>query len=201
MILWKWLMSGGWMMVPLLVCSVVGLAIVIDRLLFFRRIQTSKADSMIYLIREGNYHEAVAIATEERKPLLMTLAAGVIQRNEDPTKTMEIESIEVLASMRRGLAILETIITISPFLGLLGTILGLIKSFKVLETVEGMSQPIGVVGGVAEALITTVAGLSIALLTVIPYNYFLSRIQGHKEKIEKYATLTEVALTQNNKIR
>ena len=177
--------SGGWMMIPLLGCSVVGIAIIGERLWFFHKIRTSQADSMIGFIQNGKFPDALALAETNHQPVLKVLAAGVLQRSEEPTKTMEIVSIEVLASMRRGLGILETIITISPFLGLLGTILGLIKSFRVLETSNGLNQPIGVVGGVAEALITTVVGLSIALLTVIPYNYFLGRIEDEKENIEK----------------
>ena len=184
-------------MVPLLGCSVIGLAIIGERIWFFYKIKTSNPERMVQFIREGKCHDALAVAEKEESPLCNILAAGILHRSNNATKSMEIESIEVLASMRRGLGILETIITISPFLGLLGTILGLIKSFKVLETVEGMEQPMGVVGGVAEALITTVAGLSVALLTVIPYNYFLNRIQGEKERIEKYATLTEVALAEH----
>ena len=182
------------MMVPLLGCSIVGLAIIGERIWYFYKIKSAHPDHMIRLIQEGKCQDALTIAEQEASPLLNILAAGILHRGNNATKSMEIESIDVLASMRRGLGILETIITISPFLGLLGTILGLIKSFKVLETVEGLEQPMGVVGGVAEALITTVAGLSIALLTVIPYNYFLGRIQREKERIEKYATLTEVAL-------
>lgn len=186
------------MMVPLLSCSVIGLAIIGERIRFFYKVGTASPDHMIHFIRDGKYHDALAVAEQEETPLLRILAAGILHRANNATKSMEIESIEVLASMRRGLGVLETIITISPFLGLLGTILGLITSFKVLETVEGLEQPMGVVGGVAEALITTVAGLSVALLTVIPYNYFLNRIQREKERIEKYATLTEVALAESH---
>lgn len=192
------LVSGGWMMVPLFVCSVVGIAIIGERLWFFHKIKSSKKDSVVALIQEGKFADALEIVERDHSPVLKVVAAGILQREEDPTKAMEIQAIEVLSVMRRGLGTLETIITISPFLGLLGTILGLIKSFKVLETVEGLNQPIGVVGGVAEALITTVAGLSVALLTVIPYNYFAGRIETEKEHIGKYGTLTEMAIQGNN---
>ena len=188
-------------MVPLSACSVVAIAIIGERLWFFNKIKISDADSIVDLIKKEKFTDALTVAESDRSPLLKVLAAGVLQRSGEPTKAMEIVSIEVLSSMRRGLGILETIITISPFLGLLGTILGLIKSFKVLETANGLNQPIGVVGGVAEALITTVVGLSIALFTVIPYNYFLGRIEAEKENIEKYATMTEMVLSNMNSHR
>jgi biopolymer transport protein ExbB len=95
--------------------------------------------------------------------------------------------------MKRGLVALDTIITLSPLLGLLGTIIGMIGAFNVMAT-AGLGQPHAVTGGVAEALVCTAAGIAVAVVTLIPYNYFLSRVEGETDVIEVYATRLELAV-------
>src|SRR5208283_5187050 len=95
---------------------------------------------------------------------------------------------------KRGLVALDTIITLSPLLGLLGTIIGMIGAFNVMAT-AGLGQPHAVTGGVAEALVCTAAGIAVAVVTLIPYNYFLSRVEREAEGIEAYATRLESALS------
>lgn len=185
-------------MVPLVICSVLAVAIILERSWFFKKIRSTKAEFMLQLIQEGKFSVALGLAEKNPTPVLTVLAAGISQRFTAPAKAMEVAGIEMLASMRRGLVGLETIITISPFLGLLGTVLGIMKSFHIMATLQNFQEPIGVVGGVAEALITTVAGLSIALMAVVPFNYFNGRIEREKEEIEKYSTLAEIALSQLN---
>ena len=194
----NFLIAGGFMMIPLFVCSIVAVAIILERAWFFKKIKSSKSELMLQLIQEGKFLAALGLVEKNPTPVLKVLAAGISQRLTAPSKAMEVAGIEMLASMRRGLVALETIITISPFLGLLGTVLGMMKSFHIMATLEGFQQPIGVVGGVAEALITTVAGLSIALMSVIPFNYFNGRIEREKEEIEKFATLAEIAFSELN---
>src|SRR5208283_1148052 len=94
---------------------------------------------------------------------------------------------------KRGLVALDTIITLSPLLGLLGTIIGMINAFNVMAA-TGLGQPHAVTGGVAEALVCTAAGISVAIVTLIPYNYFLSRVEGETDLIESYATRLESAI-------
>ena len=107
---------------------------------------------------------------------------------------MEYAGVAELALMRRGLTALDAIITLSPLLGLLGTIIGMMEAFNVMA-LSGISQPHAVTGGVAEALICTAAGITVAVITLIPYNYFLSRIELETEAIEAYATRLELALS------
>ena len=93
--------------------------------------------------------------------------------------------------MRRYMSILDTMITVAPLLGILGTVIGIINSFEMIGT-AGIEDPRTVTAGIAQALITTAAGLSIAIIAVFPYNYFNSRVDNAARTIEKYATSLEI---------
>ena len=93
--------------------------------------------------------------------------------------------------MKSAMAILDTIITMAPLLGILGTVTGIIQSFDLLGQLQ-VEDPRGVADGIAEALITTAAGLVIALGTLLPFNYFISRIQRETRRLEQVATQFEV---------
>ncbi len=89
------------------------------------------------------------------------------------------------------MTVLDTMITVAPLLGILGTVIGIISSFKILGT-AGIADPKLVTAGIAQALITTATGLTISIVTVFPYNYFKSRIENAIHVMEKYATSLEV---------
>jgi biopolymer transport protein ExbB len=93
--------------------------------------------------------------------------------------------------MGRFMGVLDTMITVAPLLGILGTVLGIIESFSMLDSF-GIENPRAVTGGIAQALITTASGLTIAIVTVFPYNYFNSRMEKAAKIIEKYATSFEI---------
>lgn len=99
--------------------------------------------------------------------------------------------------LKNRLGALDTIVTLAPLLGLLGTVVGMIGSFDVMSE-AGMGQPHAVTGGVAEALIATATGLLIAILTLVPYNYFTSRAEREIEEIEYYASRLELALGRDS---
>ena len=101
-----------------------------------------------------------------------------------------------IAQMKRYLPALDTIVTLAPLLGLLGTIFGMVASFKVMS-ISGMGEPHAVTGGVAEALIATATGLLVAITTLVPYNYFLSRVERTTDRIEEWATRLEMAMKEN----
>ena len=192
------LLKGGWMMFPLAVCSIVAVAVIIERFRFFRRIGgTGLAEKVLDMIAGERLDEALDVARKSSLPLLRVMAAGIAGRSNS-TKAMEAAGINELSAMRRGLPVLDTIVTLSPLLGLLGTIIGMISSFQIMA-VSGMGQPHAVTGGVAEALIATAAGITVAVIALIPYNYFLSRVERETETIEQYATRLEMALTPPGK--
>lgn len=196
--MWHILVKGGWMMLPLALCSLVALTIIIDRYFFFKRIKASnRVDEVIDLVRKGELNEAVHVADEidRRKdivPVLRVLCVGITHPFE-AAGAMEAAAIAEVSSMKRGFTALDTIITLSPLLGLLGTIIGMINAFNVMAT-AGLGQPHAVTGGVAEALIATAAGISVAVATLVPYNYFVARADRETAVIETAATRLEQAL-------
>ncbi len=187
------LIKGGWVMLPLLACSLVSLTIIIERCFLFRRLgRPHRAEEVIALIRRRRSDEAMAIAEEAPSPVMRVLKTGMTHLLQ-PSQAMESAGTAELSIMRRGLPALDTIITLSPLLGLLGTIIGMINSFHIMAT-SGLGQSCAVTGGVAEALVCTATGITVAVITLIPYNYFLARIEREAEQIESCATRLEIAL-------
>ncbi|MGA2106560.1 MAG: MotA/TolQ/ExbB proton channel family protein [Syntrophorhabdales bacterium] len=195
--MWHVLVKGGWMMLPLALCSIVAVTIIIDRLFFFRGLRAgNRAEEVIGLVRKGSLDEALRIAggqEGEHVPVMKVLSAGLAY-TFDPTGAMESAATAEVSAMKRGLVALDTIITLSPLLGLLGTIIGMISAFNIMAT-AGLGQPHAVTGGVAEALVCTAAGISVAVVSLVPYNYFLSRVEGETDVIENYATRLELAIS------
>jgi len=187
-------MSGGWMMIPIIICSVLALTISIERLIYFKKFSASRlAPKMLSLIEQEKFTDALAIAENQPSPVLRVISTGILKRSTSPTKAMEATAIAELTKMKRGLPALDTIITLGPLLGLLGTIIGMIDSFDIMSE-SGLGNPHAVTGGVADALICTAAGIFVAVTTLVPYNLFLARMEQETEKIEHYATRTEAAL-------
>jgi len=192
------LLKGGWMMLPLAICSVIAIAVIIERFLFFRCINAiHHAETILAMIGDNRIDEAADMANKSELPLIRIMSAGIANRFHF-SKAMEAVAVNELAIMRRGLPVLDTIVTLSPLLGLLGTIIGMIDSFQIMAF-SGMGQPHAVTGGVAEALIATATGISVAVIALVPYNYFSARIEQEAETIEHYATRLEMVLTSPDK--
>ena len=188
------LIAGGWMMLPIVLCSVIGVAIILERLLYFRGTgRIREADQMVTLSEQGKFTDALTLAEQHAQPLLRVLAAGLMKREDLPVKAMEASGLAEIARMKRGLSVLDTIITLGPLLGLLGTIVGMIDSFGIMAE-SGLGQPHAVTGGVAEALICTAAGIFVAVTTLVPYNYFHAKVEQMTERIEQYSTQLESIL-------
>ena len=186
------------MMIPIVACSLLALTISIERFIYFKRFGASGlAPKMLSLIEQDKFTDALAIAENQPSPVLRVISSGILERTHSPTKAMEASAIDELTKMKRGLPTLDTIVTLGPLLGLLGTIIGMIDSFGIMSE-SGLGNPHAVTGGVAEALICTAAGIFVAVLTVIPYNYFLARMEQETEKMEQYATKTEAALQRES---
>ncbi len=190
------LMGGGWMMIPILGCSLLALTISIERGFQFRSLRYSHlANRMIKMVKQEKWTDALALAEQRQSPTLRVLAAGIFHRDQQPDKAMEAAGIAEVSRLKRGLSVLDTVITLGPLLGLLGTIIGMINSFGIMSK-TGLGNPHAVTGGVAEALICTAAGIGVAVITLIPYNMFLSLVERESERIEQYATQLQAALQE-----
>ena len=181
-------------MAPLLVCSIIALAVVIERFLFWRRISSRQAvEEMLDLVERGEIAKASSLGNQADTALGRVLTSGLAHRNPSITKALEVAAQKEVPVLKQRLTILDTIITLAPLLGLLGTVTGMIGSFGIMSQ-SGIGQPHAITGGVAEALIATATGLLIAILTLVPYNYFTSRAEREMEEIEYYASRLELLL-------
>ena len=180
--------QGGWDMWLLLLISIVGLAVVIERLVFFG-MQHSDAKGLLRQIgtkvSEDDLDGAIALCKKNRGMLPRILEFG-LRRGEknraDITDALSIALMEHLNSLERNLAIIGTIAVIAPFVGLFGTVLGIIRAFQDIA-LKGNSTPAVVAAGVSEALITTASGLIIAVIAVVFFNYFKSRIKNYNQEM------------------
>ena len=173
--------AGGWLMLPILLCSVIALAIVIER---FWSLQSKKINPPHLVNQVWQWHKTGSLDDERiqalalSSPLGKILAVGLSNR-QHPRDIMK-ESIEeagrqVVLELERFLNTLGTIASISPLLGLLGTVIGMIKVFAQI-TEHGVGNPNVMAGGISEALITTAAGLSVAIPSLIFYRYFRGKV-------------------------
>jgi biopolymer transport protein ExbB len=188
------IVRGGIVMIPLLVCSLISLALSIERMLFWLQLKSKAVVAEILALAEkGEYEIARQLGMNSSQPIARVLAAGLAHRNPAPAKAMEAAAQAQIPVLKRRLGALDTIITLAPLLGLLGTVVGMIGSFDIMSEV-GMGQPHAVTGGVAEALIATATGLLIAILTLIPYNYFSSRVEKEMDAMEHFSSSLELLL-------
>ncbi len=191
--MWTIFQAGGPVMWPLLLCSIVSLTIILERAWFWTRLNLDTDKAAIETFLEGCRLRQPIAPRPEGGIVLAMLASGMAHASFSSTRAMEAVALEAVKTMRRGMPVLDTIITIAPMLGILGTITGIIASFDMLGQ-AGVEDPQAVVAGIAEALITTAAGLSISVATVFPYNYFNARIEDAQDAFEHYATRLEIVL-------
>ena len=188
------LAKGGLVMVPLLASSMIALAVLLERCLFWRRFRKAEDGTTILArVAAGHLAEATKMARASRHPVARVLLAGLEHPYAAPGMAMEAASQAELHRLKRSLPMLDTIITLAPLLGLLGTITGMISSFGIVSE-AGLGQPHAITGGVAEALIATATGLSIAILALVPYNYFRVKTEAMTDLIEERATRLELSL-------
>lgn len=173
--------AGGWLMYPILLCSVIAAAIIVERLwtLRTRKVIPEKLMTGIWnLLKQDQLTEKHIQEIERGSPLGRVLSAGLINRHL--SRDLVRESIEetgrfVAHDLERFINTLGTISTITPLLGLLGTVIGMIKVFTAITTV-GVGDPATLAGGISEALITTAAGLTVAIPSVIFHRHLKRKI-------------------------
>lgn len=193
--------KGGPIMYPLLICSILALTVIIERAIFWivedRRRDRTLVDKVLSLAEGGDWVAVRARIGNSKDFIIRILVAGILHREFSMSKAMETAASDELDRMRQHLPILDTMITVSPLLGIFGTVIGIILSFEILGS-AGIEEPQAVTAGIAQALITTASGLGIAILSLFPFNYFNSRVEKAAAAIEKYATSLEIVYERFN---
>lgn len=196
--------KGGVLMWPLLACSMLTVAIVIERILFWIKMgvqQDQTCVSRIYELTEaGDFEQVDEIGGTTKCMTCRILIAGLTHRNYGLSENLEAAASVEIASMKRGLSVLDTVITVAPLLGILGTVSGIINSFDLLGA-AGIEDPKAVTGGIAQALITTAAGLSVAIVTLIPYNALVRKVETVTHYFEKTCTFFAITVQKGEEKR
>ena len=184
--------AGGWLTAPIILCAIIAMGIILERYwtLQPKKVLPEDLTSKVWGWVEKNALDQQQIQTlHQGSPLGQILAAGLINRERE--RVIMKDSIEdtgrhVVHEMERYLDTLGTVAAISPLLGLLGTVIGMVKVFTAITT-HGVGNPTVLAGGIAEALITTAAGLTVAIPALIGFRYFRNRIDTLVVDMEKEA--------------
>jgi len=199
--MWEIVQAGGWLMLPIIACSVVAAAIILERLWTLQPSRVLPKDLTTEVwkwVKSEQLDPQHIQALHQGSPLGQILAAGLINRNA--SREIVKESIEdtgrhVVHELERYLNSLGTIAAISPLLGLLGTVIGMVKVFAAI-TASGVGNPGILAGGISEALITTAAGLTVAIPSLMGYRYLRGRVDSLVVRMEKEAMKFLEALSQ-----
>ena len=189
---WDFLAKGGITMIPLFLCSITGLAIIIEKFISLRRrkVIVPEVISVLENIKGSNdFGLAVSICEKHNGPFANIIRITLENHNlprEEIKETLLDQGRQEVHQLEKGLGVLETVAGIGPLLGLLGTVLGILKVFKVIA-IMGVGQATSLAGGISEALITTIAGLFIGIPALVAYNYFASKAEALVLEIEKYS--------------
>ncbi len=186
------LMAGGWVMVPLFFCSIVATAIIVERawqLQYNKVVPKGLNDSIIQDLRKKTLTQDKLIAIQDTSALGSVLCVAIHNMKKDrPVILQEVEEHgrRIMHKLEQNLNMLGIIATVSPLLGLLGTVVGMIQVFSVI-TEEGMNNPNLMAGGIATALVTTAVGLMIAIPSLAFYRFFQRRLDEVAYRIQQEA--------------
>lgn len=193
--MWELVKAGGWLMMPIVICSIVALIIIIERsstLQFSKIVPGRLREQLITRLREnGDIGRTQLMNVKERTPLGDILATGLVYRQyglDSMTMHMQNRASVQIHQLEKNINMLGTIGAIAPLLGLLGTVLGIISSFLAI-TDGAMQDPTLLAAGVSQALITTAAGMVVAIPALVAYRYFQRRIVDINARFETEAGL------------
>jgi biopolymer transport protein ExbB len=182
--------QGGPMMWPILILSIIGFAFIIERYFALRKARINVNEFLAKIRRalmvNRSLRDAVKICEQYQGPVASIMKAGLLkfgQPREDVEKSIENAAMYELSRLERGLPVIATAANIEPLLGFLGTVTGMINSFDALAK-QGLSNPGAVAAGISEALITTAAGLIIAIPMQLAYNFYTGKVNRFVRDIE-----------------
>jgi biopolymer transport protein ExbB len=193
--------AGGPVMVPIILASIVAAAIFLERLwtLQQRRVLPAELTDKVWKwVEQRQIQDKHIAALQQNSPLGKILAAGLANRHRDRgiiKEAIEDTGRHVVHELERFIGTLGTIASISPLLGLLGTVMGMIRTFNSIRT-EGIGDPAALGGGIAEALITTAAGLTVAIPALLGYKYLRGRVERLVIQMEKESIKLVQAMDQ-----
>ncbi len=173
--------KGGFLMYPIFICSLIAVTIFFERMFYLKSVKTKSkrfVDRVKDLVKKGSIELAISACRKSPTPISQIMLAGLMkfgQGREDIKEAIEDSANQEIPLLEKNLSTLSTIGNITPLLGLLGTVFGMIKAFNVIA-IMGVGKPEALAGGISEALLTTAFGLSVAIPTIVIYNYLAHRV-------------------------
>jgi len=173
--------KGGFLMYPIFICSLIAITIFFERMFYLKSIKTKSKKFVLRvknLVKKGSIELAISACRKSPTPISQIMLAGLMkfgQGRDEMKEAIEDSANQEIPVLERNLSTLSTIGNITPLLGLLGTVFGMVKAFNVIA-VMGVGKPEALAGGISEALLTTAFGLSIAIPTIVVYNYLSHRV-------------------------
>jgi biopolymer transport protein ExbB len=195
--LWQIFLAGGPVMWPILICSIFALAIILEKIWHLHKIRIDTQEFLSSVLEKMKRHqvkEALEICDNTKSPISHILKAGILKYDRPRPQikeAIEDASLYEIPRLEKNLSMLATIAHISPLLGLLGTVTGMVRCFQTIQAKATTFHPVSpgdLAGGIWEALLTTVAGLIVAIPTFIAYNYLVNRINNFILEMEKAST-------------
>jgi len=194
---WELIKTGGPIMAPILLCSLFALTIVTEKFIHLAMVNTDLQrfkTTLFEYVKNNQIKEAIDFCDSNPSPVAKVLKAGIVKfgcSREEIKEALEDASLFEIPKLEKRLSALSTIANIAPLLGLLGTVTGIAGSFHTIQVRSTSLNPVtpgDLAGGIWEALITTVAGLMVAIPTFVAYNYLVSRVNNIILEMERYAT-------------
>ena len=194
---WTLIKTGGPIMYPIILCSLISVGIIIEKIIYFASLKANVPDlkqKVFTFIRDNKIKESLKLCDSSRSPIARIMRAGIVKfgaSRDEIKETMEDVSLFEIPKLESRLSALATIAHISPLLGLLGTVTGMTASFHTIQVRAASLNPVtpgDLAGGIGEALLTTVAGLIVAIPTFVAYNYFVNRTNHFVLEMERGAT-------------
>ncbi len=202
--MFDFMIKGGWIMWPILICSLVAVTIFLERMFYLKNIKTKNKKFILRikdLVKRGNIESAISACRKNSTPLAKIILAGLMkfdQGKEEIKAAIEDSANQEVPLLEGNLPVLSTVANVAPLLGLLGTVLGMIQSFNVITSM-GVGDPKVLAGGISVALLTTAFGLTVAIPTVVAYNYLSRRVEKIIREMEGSCTeLLDLLVSQEN---
>jgi biopolymer transport protein ExbB len=186
--------EGGWVMWPILATFFLSLCVLLDRVVWWLRLQAKINSSRQASAREalgtGKFDHAWELTQNTNDPFLHNLADGITHANTSMLAAMQLHATRLIEKSEARMWVISTMITLAPLLGLFGTVVGIMGSFSFIGDEQLAAAKVS--GGIAEALIATAAGIGIAILCLLPYNFFRKRVSVLRSSLERWINHCEL---------
>jgi len=195
--MWSMIREGGPLMYLILLCSVVAFAVIIERIITLSRAKIDVSafmDNILDAVRRNRIMAAIEMCDRTFSPVASIIKAGLLKQSasrQEIKEAMEEAALVEVPKLEKNLNILATLAHVTPLIGLLGTVTGMIQAFQVIQEKAGALSPVSpgdLAGGIWEALTTTVGGLSVAIPTLVAYNFLVTKVDGFVINMERAST-------------